>query len=337
MRCWVIDEGAGRGALALAAALAVLSPARRAGADPTPLTPQIAYAYGENETPRAAGMGGGLRALGNGTTAMFQNPAEMVATRVYHIEALAQISPEARRQVYGGVVVDSVTGRLAGGIAVVGGFVDPDGIDRSYLDARIGLAYPISDRIFVGLAGKYAKITQDGTLRAGGLGASRASGGLLDPEGGGRLPLVDEITFDAGLTVRASDSIYIAAVGQNLTYPANGLLPTTLGGGIGFGTADFSVEGDALADFSSYSQTAARLMIGGEYLVGNHFPLRLGYRYDQGANLHALSAGIGYVGTEIAVEAGVRRTLSDPGATTIVIGIAYHLEASGLIRAPTDF
>jgi hypothetical protein len=337
MRCWVIDEGAGRGALALAAALAVLSPARRAAADPTPLTPQIAYAYGENETPRAAGMGGALRALGNGTSALFLNPAAMVETRVYHIEALAQVSPEARRQVYGGAVVDSVTGRLAGGIAVVGGFVDPDGFDRSYIDARIGLAYPITDRLFVGLSGKYAKITQDGTLRTGGLGASRASGGLVDPEGGGRLALVDEITFDAAVTVKATDSIHIAAVGQNLTYPAHGLLPTTLGGGIGFGTSDFSVEGDALADFSSYSETTARLMIGGEYLAGNHFPLRLGYRYDQGAKMHALAAGVGYVGTEIAVEAGVRRTLSDPGATTIVIGISYHLEASGLIRAPTDF
>lgn len=341
-----LSSGSGRGygeamrarlrRFGIAFALPLIAAASPAAAEPTSLPPQLAYAYGENETARAAAFGGALRAIGNGTASMFLNPSAMVETRVYHIEALAQISPEARRQVYGGVVVDSVTGRLAGGISVVGGFIDPDGIDRSFLDARIGLAYPISDRLFIGLAGRYAKITQEGTLRTGGLGASRASGGLSDPEGG-RFAFVNEVTFDAGLTVKASDAIYIAAVGQNLTYPNNGLLPTTVGGGIGLGSTDFSIEGDALADFNSYSKTTARLMLGAEYLAADHFPLRIGYRFDQGAEQHALSAGAGYVGTEFAVEASVRRALAEGGPTTLVFGVAYHLEATGLTRAPSGF
>jgi hypothetical protein len=325
-----------RAVLVLGVSLSLTAAARRADAEPTSLSPQEAYAYGENETPRAAGMGGALRAIGSSTSGMFLNPAAMVETRVYHIEALAQVSPEARRQVYSGAVVDSVTGRLAGGISVTGGFVDPDGVDRSYLDARVGVAYPISDRFFVGLTGKYAKIFQEGMLREGGLGASPVSGGLADPEGG-RLPLVDEITFDAGVAVKVSDSVYIGALGQNLTFPGHGLLPSTAGGGIGIATSDFSVEGDVVADFHSYPETAMRLMIGGEYLAGDHFPLRLGYRWDQGASTHAMSAGAGYVGKEFAVEAALRRTLADPGATTIFLGITYHLEATGLTKAPSDF
>lgn len=324
-------------ALALAVGLAIGAAPRRAAAEPTPLKPQVAYAYGENETARAGGMGGALRALGNSTSGMFINPAAMATTRVYHIEALAQISPEARRQVYGGAVADSVTGRLAGGIAVVGGFVDPDGVDRSYLDARVGLAYPITDRLFVGVSGKYAKIIQEGTLREGGLRDSVVSGGLRDDEGGGYLPSVDEMTFDAGVVVRVSDSVHVGAVGTNLTYPGHGLLPTTFGGGIGIGTSDFSIEADALADFSSYLDTSMRLMIGAEYLAGDHFPFRLGYRFDQGAKEHAISGGLGYIGNELAVEASVRRALADPGATTIFVGLTYHLEASGLTRAATDF
>ena len=323
------------GVLAAAAGLAVLAAPRRAAAEPTPLAPQVAYNYGENETPRAAGMGGALRALGNSTAAMFMNPAAMAETRVYHIEALAQISPEARRQVYGGVVADSITGRLAGGISAVGGFVDPDGLDRSYLDVRVGLAYPITDRLFVGLSGKYAKIIQEGTLRTGGLGESALSGGLRDEAGDG-LASVDEMTFDAGIVARVSDSIYVSAVGTNLTYPAHGLLPTTFGGGIGLGTSDFSIEADAIADFSSYLDTTMRLMIGGEYLAANHFPIRLGYRFDQGAQEHAISGGLGYIANELAIEASVRRALASPGATTIVVGLTYHLEASGLTRAPAE-
>ncbi|WP_437297064.1 hypothetical protein [Sorangium sp. So ce426] len=328
------------GALSAAGALLMASAAGPAAAADE-LPPQLAYAYGENETPRAAAFGGALRALGNGTSAVFLNPSAMVETRVYHLQALFQGSPEAGRHAYGGVVVDSVTGKLAGALSFVGGFVDMDdgGIKRSYLDVRAGLAYPLTERVFVGLTGRYAKITQDGTLLEGGLGDSSVSGGLRAWDNGklvGRHSFVDEFTFDAALTVKATDSLYIAAVGQNLTYPDNGLLPTTVGGGIGLGTADFSIEVDGLADLNSYRDTTFRLMAGGEYLVADHFPLRAGYRFDQGADQHALSFGLAYVGTQFAVEGTVRRALAGGGPTTFVVGLAYHLESSGLTRGSSD-
>ncbi|WP_437577492.1 hypothetical protein [Sorangium sp. So ce887] len=324
-------------AFSAAGALALAAAAGPAAAEELP--PQLAYAYGESETPRAAALGGALRALGNGTSAVFLNPSAMVETRVYHLQALFQGSPEAGRHTYGGVVVDSVTGKLAGAISFVGGFVDGGGIDRSFLDARAALAYPISERLFVGVTGRYAKITQDGTLREGGLGDSYVSRGLREREDGkvvGRHSFVDEFTFDAALTVKATDNLYIAAVGQNLSYPDHGLLPTTVGGGIGFGTDDLSIEVDGLADLNSYRDTTYRLMAGGEYLVADRFPLRAGYRFDQGAGQHALSLGAAYVGPQFAVEGTVRRALAGGGPTTFVVGLSYHLESSGLTRATSD-
>lgn len=302
--------------------------ATAAWADPSPLPPPVIYNYGETDEPRGAAMSGAIRALGNGATALFTNPADMVETRVYHIEALAQITPETGRQAYGGVIVDSVTGRLAGAVSVVGGFMDKDGIDRSTLDVRGGLAYPISDKFFLGLSGRYAKVSQGGL---GVFGKDPVSGGLVDP-GGGRFAFVNTMTFDAGLTIRASDSFFISAVGQNLTYPNNGLLPTLVGGGIAYGNQDLSIEADGVADLSSYAKPTARLMLGGEYLAGDHFPLRLGYRYDQGAKLHWLSGGLGYIANEFSVEASVRRSLSNPGATMLVFGVAYFLESTGVTK-----
>ncbi|WP_437756023.1 hypothetical protein [Sorangium sp. So ce1389] len=332
-------------ALAAAAALSVVTAAGSAAAEASSLPPQLAYAYGENETPRAAAFGGALRALGNGTSAVFINPSAMVETRVYHLQALFQGSPEAGRHAYGGVVVDSVTGKLAGALSFVGGFVDMDkgGLRRSYIDARVGLAYPITERLFVGLTGRYAKITQDGRLFAGGLhdgdGKDPVSGGMTETEDGeadGRHSFVNEFTFDAAITIKPTDNLYIAAVGQNLSYPDNGLLPTTVGGGVGFGTDDFSIEVDGVVDLNSYSDTTYRLMAGGEYLVADHFPLRAGYRFDQGADQHALSLGVAYVGTQFSVEASARRALAGGGPTTFVVGLAYHLESSGLTRASSD-
>ncbi len=257
-----------------------------------------------------------------------------------HLQALFQGSPEAGRHAYGGVVVDSVTGKLAGALSFVGGFVDMDGGIERHLPRRAGRPrLPPDRRVFAGLTGRYAKITQDGTLREGGLGDSPVSGGLREWENGkliGRHSFVDAFTFDAGLTVKATDSLHIAVVGQNLTYPDNGLLPTTVGGGIGFGTDDFSIKVDGLADFNSYRDTTFRFMAGGEYLVADHFPLRAGYRFDQGADQHALSLGLAYVGTQFAVEGTVRRALAGGGPTTFVVGLAYHLESSGLTRGSSD-
>lgn len=323
---------------ALALLVTLLGGGSEGRADPTELSPQEAYNYGENETARSAAMGGALRALGNGTTGVWLNPADMVQTRIYHLEAIAQIVPEARRQVYGGIVADSITGKLAGGIAVAGGFIDPDGIDRSFIDAKVALAYPISDKLFLGLAGRYAKVDQSPAQAPFNVEKDKVAGGLVDPEERlSRFSMVNTFTFDAGVTLRATDALYIAVLGQSLSYPGHSVLPTTLGGGVGYGTQDFSIEVDGLADFNSWEDTAARVMAGGELLLGDHFPLRAGYRWDQGADTHALSGGLGYVGTEFSAEVSVRRTISDPGATTIVIGLAYFLESTGLTRAPTDF
>jgi hypothetical protein len=292
----------------------------------------FAFGYGEAETTRSAAMAGAMRAAGNGTTAPFSNPANMTLTRVYHIEALGMITPEFGRQVYGGVIVDSITNRLAGGVAVTGGFLDlgdkPNHLDRSFIDVRLALAYPISDAFSLGLGGRYMKVTEDGD---GPFGDSKVSGGLKDPEDpDSRLSMVNIPTFDAGVTVKAGELVVIGVSGQNLSFPDNGIMPTTVGGGIAIASDDFTIEVDGVADFTSYSSASMRLMGGGEYLLIDHIPLRLGYRFDQGADSHALSGGVGYIANEFSVEASVRRTLVGPDATTIFFGVAYFLESSGL-------
>lgn len=319
--------------LALSSLIAGLAAPRPALAEGTSLSAPLANNYAEMETARSAAMGGALRAFANSTGAVFQNPAAMVSTRVYHLEGVVQLTPEAERQVYGGAIVDSVTGRLAGGLAVSGGALDPNGVDRSLLDARLALAYPLGNNLALGATARYAKMTQDGL---GPLGESKVSGGLMDPEGG-RFPFVDGFSFDAGMLVRLGDALRLGVSGQNLSYPGHALLPTTLGGGLGYGSADLSVEVDALADFNTYDHTTGRFMVGAEYLLGDHVPVRAGYRYDEGGALHAVSAGLGYIGTEFGIEGALRRTLGEEAATTLVFQLGYFLESTGLTRTPEGF
>jgi opacity protein-like surface antigen len=329
------------GASAAALAGALLLGAAPAAAEPDPFHPdtlptQLLYNYGENETTRSGAMGGALRALGSGTSALFVNPAAMTMTRVYHLEVQAQFSPEAGRQIYSGNVVDSVTARLAGAGSFSAGFVDPNATHRSLMDARAGLAFPVSDRFSIGVGGRWLKLNQE-PLSAP-FAIDGISGGLGDPPGGrgSRFAFVNALTFDVGVTARLGDYVYLAAVGQNLTYPNNALLPTTVGGGLGFANANLSIEADGIADLTSWGKPTARFMGGGEYLVADHVPIRLGYRFDQGAKLHTVSAGLGYISPQFSIEGTVKRSLSQPGLTTMIFSVAYFLESSGLTRTQTS-
>ena len=297
----------------------------RTHADSSEVSPQVAYAYGEIEPPRSLALGGALHATASGSTSVFLNPATLNNARLYHIEGIFNGAPEVSRKTYGGVISDSQTGRLAGGVAFFGSSVDATGLDRSALDGRVALAYPFGDRLSVGIAGRYARVTQHGL---GPFGDSKVSGGLRD-SGGKPSPFVNAITVDAGVVLRATDALYMAAFGHGLTHPNHSLLPTTLGGAIGLSSRDLTVEVDGLADLTSFRRTTSRFMGGIEYLAADRFPLRAGYRYEQGADMHWVSGGIGFLGRELGIEASVRRAI-EPPATIVAFSLAYFMESSTL-------
>ena len=324
-----------------ALAFAALSVAKTAHADPSELVPEVGFNYGEIETGRSAAMGGAMRALGNAVTGLYSNPASIALTRVYHLQGLAQIWPEAKRQSYGASAVDSVTGRLAGAIGAHYGVLDPDGVDRKWTDVRVALAFPISERFYAGVTAKYLKLRDNGFARPGyALPRTNASAGLPDAA------TVDGFTVDAGITIKPSNSLFIGIVGSNLTNPGHGFQPFTLGGGLGYGNNDITAEVDFVADFTTYTsangsnRTAMRVLGGFEYLAADHFPLRIGYRYDAEPSTHAISGGVGYIDPQFSVDLSVRRTVSGKEpfgpVTSVVIDLQYFLESTGITRNVAD-
>lgn len=314
--------------IALACAL-LASFTRSAYADKSSVQPEVGYNYQEIETPRITATNGATRALSSSTEALFDNPANMSVSRVYHLAALAQIWPESGRQSYGAAAVDSVgsSSRLAGGVGATYNTQDTDGINRRWTDIRFAMSYPFSDRFYMGIAGRYLMLSQNGD---GPLGTSLASAGIAGQK------IVRAITFDAGATFRPTEGLSLSIVGMNLNNPGNGFQPMAVAGGVGFGKDLFSLEGDVVADFTTYDKTTTRAMFGGEVLLGDHFPLRAGYRYDDGAKNHSVSGGLGYIDTTFGAEIAVRRFVSGDPATAIVFGFTYHLDSSGLTQSETD-
>lgn len=302
------------------------SPAR---ADVSKVAPEIGYDHGDVEDARQAANAGALRANGNGIDGIWVNPASLVATPVYHVGAVVSVWPEPRRQSYGIGAMDSVTSRLAAGLGFVWSLQDPQGIDRETRDFRLAIAYPFSPAVGVGLTARYLWAAQRGL---GPLGPSYASGGLKGKA------LLEAFSFDAGVRIAPTENFNIGILGSNLSNPGNGFQPTTVGGGIGVGVRTFSFEVDGLADFTTWRKTTARVMAAAEYLAADCVPLRLGYGYESGRELHGLSAGVGYIDTAFSVELAARRGIVGDKYTAIFLTVQYFVESSGLTRSPSaDF
>lgn len=316
MRC-----NASRRAAAIAIAIASSGPGI-ALADPSTTSIEQGYELGEIQHPRSVAMGNAAQVFGGSTTAIFVNPANLPLYKVYHLEGLATFAPEARRQSYGGAIADSSTSRLAGGLGGAWSQMDPDGIKRQFTDVRLALAYPLGERLSLGVTGRYLRVTQH--VASGPLGASLASDGTSQE------PIFNGFTFDAGAAVQVSENVRVALSGRNLTAPGTALAPLAMAGGIGYSNSTVTVEADSLIDFTTFGSARARAMLGAELLVADRFPLRAGYRYDAGMKTHTASLGLGYVERKFSVELGGRRdVVADHPATLFTVGIRFFIDAAG--------
>lgn len=306
--------------VALAVGVTCFAASRSVHAAPSSTSIEQGYELGEVQHPRAIAMGGAQQVWGGSTTAVFVNPANLPLYRVYHLEGLASLSPEARRQSYGGAVVDSTTSRLAGGFGGTWNQLDPDGIRRQWTDLRLSLAYPISDRFHLGLTGRYLRVNQG--VGRGPFGASNISDGKPDD------PIVNEFTFDAGAAVAITEQFRFAVSGRNLTAPGTGFMPLGVAGGLGWSNQIVTAEANTLVDFTTFGAARMRAMGGVEVLLADRVPLRAGYRYDAGMKTHALGLGAGYVDRRFSIEIGGRRDIvADHPSTTISLGLRFFIES----------
>ncbi len=290
------------------------------------LPPDVGWDYGDVDSGRGTALSGAQRSFSSSYGALLSNPANMASSRVYHVAALASIWPEANRQTFGAAVVDSSTSstRLAGGFAALWTNQDHNGINRLASDLRLALAMPFSEQFRAGVTGRYLSLREDGKTPLGSSSTDLAASGLRDKA------IVRGFGIDVGATLQPSNSsLAISLVGVNLNGAGTGFQPTSVGGGVGWSAQSFTIEGDALADFTTWEKTSTRLMLGGEYLLAEHYPLRAGYRWDSGQQSHAASAGIGYVGAAFSLEFGARHSFGENAATALVFSFAYHVEGSG--------
>jgi hypothetical protein len=258
------------------------------------------------ETARTIGMGTGARASAAGTSAVAQNPANLGLSELYHIEAASGIVPGGGWWI-GGTVVDSVSSRLGAGLSVRGVF-NQDFEEYSGMDARLALGLPISKMFGIGLAGRYLKLQPDQDPIHGDNGTKG-------------------FTMDAALRFTPVDNLHISALGYNLIDRGTALAPRLLGGGVSYGALDMLTVGvDVLADMTTFESTAIIAGGGVELLLGGMVPLRLGYRFDGGRVIHAVTGSVGYVSREVGVDFAIRQDVAGAKDTQLLVTLRYHVQ-----------
>lgn len=298
--------------------------------------PEYGYQYGEIEGPRTLAVGGAARAYGLSTSALPINPANIAAQRIYHFEALFALDIRARKLQYAGAIIDSVTSRLAMGVLASKTDLGNDGdpYRRGALDVRVAAAYPFGDKLSFGVSGHYMRVTQDGRGPLGDSSVSRSEGD--DPN-------FKVFTFDAGFALALTEAVRLGAVGYNLTGTGSGLAPLMVGGGLGFKLGDLTAEANVVGvDRTTWGAWKTRFMLGGEYLAGDHYPLRLGYSFDQGTRRHSVSGGLGYVDKSFAIDGGIRGDVAAPNdpfgrALVFSVSLRYFYETAAPDASATQF
>lgn len=261
------------------------------------------------ETPRGLALGTGARASAISTAALAYNQAGMPLSKLYHLEGIVGFMPSQSLWTFGASVVDSSTNNLAAGLAFRG-LVGTEDEGYSGLDGQLALAYPLAEFLSLGIGARYVWLTENAQLMEG-----------EDDT------VVQGFTLDASVVVQPVEGLRLAAYGTNLIELESSLAPTQVGGSAAF-TYDsvFTIGADVLVDLTTFEE--AQVLAGGgvELLAAGKVPIRLGYTFDSGRQIHSVSGGLGYVEASWGLELGLRQDVAGASDTAILASFRYFVQ-----------
>jgi opacity protein-like surface antigen len=222
--------------------------------------------------------------------------------KLYHIEGSVDYMADLKTVALGAAVVDSSTARLAAGLAFRG-FVSGQG-GLGGIDGRLGLAFPFSDAVAIGLSGRYINVESEAGKDAGFARSQR---------------LVKGFTMDASLRIAPIPELQLDIAAYNFINRESLYAPIMIGGGASVALGEIGLIGaDMLVDLTSYD--SADFIVGGgvELLAAQIVPVRAGYSYETLREQHTLTLGLGYTDRAVGFDISLRQQLGGGGDTRIM-------------------
>ncbi|MDQ3033073.1 MAG: hypothetical protein M3Y87_11695 [Myxococcota bacterium] len=301
---------AGRGQLGWIAGLALAMAAPSQVEAQAAVDPPVADVQ---ETTRGLAMGLGARASAASTSALAYNAAGLTISRSYHIETIVGYEPGTTRFTAGAAIVDSFSSPVAMGMSYR--YIMGNGqYGHGGMEGRLSLALPLGDAFAIGVSGRYMSYWREG-----------------QPEGDERGPFAEGITMDAAVRVSPVAGLHIAALGYNLIDHGTSLVPRLVGGSASY-TIDnmVTLAFDGLADLSTFYNVDGSLrpeaLLGGAVEVFiSGIPIRAGYSFDTGRDVHYVTAGLGYVTDEFGLDLSYRQQVVGDDDTWLLLGFRYFV------------
>jgi hypothetical protein len=269
--------------------------------------------------PRALALGQTLRASPSGTSGVYQNPAVLAMSPVYHMEGVYQYTGEENMHMFGTVLADSVTTVVAAGMSFNYSSINEKHTRLKAYDGRLAIAGGIGNFLYLGGTVRYLYIDykwDSDRWGPGGMPALPASSSRN----------VNSLTFDAGGAVRLGNIITLGVVGYNLIPTESAFAPLQLGTGASVYVMNMLlVEVNTLIDFSSHKDTAYDIEMGAELFLGGAVALRGGYIYDFFYRMSTISAGLAYVHAKFSIDAAYMHELIDDGRWAIAFSMKYFI------------
>jgi opacity protein-like surface antigen len=258
------------------------------------------------DSARGLALGTGARASAISSSALAYNPAGLAVGRYYHVEGLIDYMPDRSTVAFGGSIIDSLTSRLAVGVALRGFVSGETGLGG--IDGRVGLALPFGDAVSLGTSLRYINVKHEKPE--------------LDPGNPAR-----GFTMDASLRIAPVQILQLYVAGYNFIDRNSAYAPISLGTGAAVTLGDFGVIGaDCLFDFSSYSTTGVTAGGGIELLAGQSVPLRAGYSYDTKREQHTLTFGLGYTDRAVGFDLSWRQDIGGAGDTRLMAALRFYVQ-----------
>ena len=268
--------------------------------------------------PRALGLFGAMVASPAGTSAIYLNPATISMVPLYHFEGMYQFTAREKMHMGGVAIVDSITSQVVGaGLSFnYSGISQPRTKHQAY-DVRLALSGAIGQYLFLGATGRYLRVAQNiesNTWGPAGVAAFPASGSQQ----------VDGFTFDAGAAVKMGRMLTLGVAGYNLTHTESVFAPIQLGAGMSASLMDMIlIEADSVTDFTSYDEVSEEIRLGAEIFIAGTAAIRGGYRFDIHQEIHAMSAGLGYIHSRFALDVGFTNEFRKDGRIAFALGFKY--------------
>jgi hypothetical protein len=225
----------------------------------------------EASSLRALGMGGAVRGAAAGSDAPFANPSGLSVLREYVMEAGYAYTPDDSAHVAHLVLADNRTSWLGAAPAYTYVKAAPgSGVSTRRHELALALSATIAGKLMLGATSKYLWLHDE--LPAGPLPTDLAIS--RDDKG---------FTYDVGLTIEASPSVHVGAVGYNLRDLKTPHARRGAGGGVALAPLpQMMLAADTVVIFTSPDgrDNVTSYLGGLEYQVLDWLALRAGGGYD---------------------------------------------------------